>query len=76
VFWACALLLLPLINAGAQIEMRMLDSLFGYSALLVALSLALAITRWRTAAVLTPTTQMQFDEVEAPELLSLSLTRE
>lgn len=75
-FWACALLLLPAINAGAQFEMQILARPIGYCALILMLGITLAMLRWRTTAFLRTTARMCFDEVNAPELLSLSLGRE
>ena len=75
VFWVFALLLLPLINAGAQMELHMLDSLLGYSAIVAALSLMLALVRWRTSIAFRSVNMMQFDEVDDPAIFSLNLHR-
>jgi hypothetical protein len=76
VFWACAFLLLPLTNAGAQIEMQMLVRPFGYGSIIIALGVALTCARWHTAAALQHVPNMQFDEEEHPELLLLGLRRD
>jgi len=76
VFWICALLLLPLINFGAQIEMQCLDHPLKFCAMLSCLGIALALMRWRSAATLPRVSRMRFDEVEAHDLMSLDLGRE
>lgn len=76
VFWACAFLLLPLINMGAQFEMRYLDHPLEYCAMISCLGIVLALLRWRTATALLPVNRMLFDEIEASDLISLSLGRE
>jgi uncharacterized membrane protein len=75
VFWACALFLLPLINAGARLEMLMLNRPLGYGAIIAVLGTALACARWHTAALTRHVTQMKFDEANPPELFSLGLDR-
>jgi len=76
VFWGCTFLLLPLINAGAQAEMRRLGSPLGYGAMIAILGITLAGAMWRTTAVFRPVARMQFDEVDSPEICSLSLHRD
>jgi hypothetical protein len=75
VFWACALFLLPLINAAAQAEIRMLNHPLGYCTIIAALCVALAGARWNAAKPAPSLPQMQFDEVSPPELCSLNLNR-
>lgn len=74
-FWAFALLLLPLINAGAQMELHLLNSFLGYSAIVAVLSLILALVRWRTSIAFRSVNAMQFDEVDDPAIFSLNLDR-
>jgi hypothetical protein len=76
VFWACALFLLPLINAAAQAEMRILNHPSGYCTIIAALCIALAGARWNAARPAPFLPQMQFDEVSSPELCSLNLNRD
>jgi hypothetical protein len=75
VFWACALFLLPLINAAAQFEMEMLNHPLGYSAILVILGIALVCARWYSTTLVRRVMRMQFDEVNPPEIFSLNLDR-
>jgi hypothetical protein len=75
VFWACALFLLPLINTGARIEVRMLEHPLSYGAIIAVLGIALACAQWRTGTALRSVVRMQFDEVDLPEIFSLSLGR-
>jgi hypothetical protein len=74
-FCAFALLLLPLIDAGAQMELHLLDGLLSYSAIVVVLSLMLAFVRWRTSIAFRSVNAMQFDEVDDPAIFSLNLRR-
>jgi hypothetical protein len=75
VVWAFALLLLPLINAGAQLEMYMLNKQLGYSLIVAALVIAWTLIRWLAARAVRRLTCIQFDEFESPQLLSLDLDR-
>jgi hypothetical protein len=74
-FWAFGLLLLPLINAAAQMELHLLDSLSGYSAIVAVLSLLLALVRWRTSIAFRSVKVMQFDEIDDLAIFSLNLNR-
>lgn len=76
VFWACAIFLLPTINAGAKIEMQMLGRPFGYSVVVMILGIILAGAMWYTAAVLRAVAYMRFDEVDPPDICSLNLNRD
>ena len=73
VFWACAFLLLPLVSAGAKVEMQVFNHPLGYGAIIMILSMTLAVARWHTKEVFRPVARMQFDEVDPPEIISLSL---
>ena len=75
VVWATALLILPLINAGAQIEMHKLKQPHGYSVVIAVLVIAWVFVRWLTIRTARKFKHMQFDELDPPELLSLDLNR-
>jgi hypothetical protein len=72
-FWACILLLLPLINMGARLEGRMLDSPVGYSSMIVGLGIAAFYARWCSLAVARSAVGVQFDEAMPPEIFALKL---
>ena len=75
VFWFCALFLLPIINAGAQMEFRLLDKSWGYGAVVVVLAAALTCARWNTATLVKSVIKLKFNEVNPPEIFSLNLDR-
>jgi hypothetical protein len=75
VFWAFTLILLPLINAAAQIELRALNDGLSYGALLAALVLALGCSRWFTTSRALRLPQMRFEEADAAAIVTLDLRR-
>ena len=75
-FWACLLLVLPLVNMGAEFEIRMLDNLFRYTSMVLILGIALVGVRWRTASTATHSTSgLRFDEALPPDIFALKLHR-
>ena len=75
VFWACVVLLLPLLNEAVHIEMTALADSRIYGELIAILSVALAVTWWRNTETTRRMKSMRFDEKELPILVSLSLDR-
>lgn len=74
-FWACLLLLLPLINLGAKFEERIFDSPVGYISMILVLGIGASYARWRSAVVARPVVEVQFDEAMPPEIFALKLHR-
>ena len=73
VFWACAIVVFPLINSAAQIEMHTLNHPASFGAVLVILGAALAFARSRSASGAELLDQLKFDETEPQQLLALDL---
>jgi hypothetical protein len=73
VFWGFALILLPLIHAAAQAELRALNNVTGFGAMVAALSLVLGCVRWVTQTRAQRLSHMQFEEAYAPEIYALDL---
>jgi hypothetical protein len=73
VFWGFALILLPLINAAAQLELRALKDAIGYGGLVAVLSLTLGCARLITRMRALRLSHMQFEEADAPAILALDL---
>ena len=74
-FWGCVLLVLPLINIGANFERRMFDSPSGYIAMILGLVIVATLVRWRSSVVAKPILGMQFDEAMPPDIFALKLHR-
>jgi hypothetical protein len=74
-FWACLLLLLPVINIGAQFEQRMLGSPVGYGSMIAILGIAAAFAMWRSTVAARSALGVQFDEAIPLEIFALKLHR-
>jgi hypothetical protein len=73
VFWACVLVVVPLIYKGAGVEMQMLHRAVGFGVMLVVLAAAWGGVRWAATVRVRSTVGMRFDEVMAPLLMTVSL---
>lgn len=72
-FWGCVLLVLPLINLGANFEERILGSPFGYISMIFVLAVAATLARWRSSVASGPILGMQFDETMPADIFVLKL---
>jgi hypothetical protein len=73
VFWAFALILLPLINAAAHFEFRILNRPISLCSTFALLTITLFCARTYNTAQANALREIKFDEAEAPEILSLHL---
>ncbi|HEX4321073.1 MAG TPA: hypothetical protein VHZ52_09225 [Acidobacteriaceae bacterium] len=73
VFWAFALIFLPLINAAARFELRILDRPVGLCTTLALLAAVLAGIRRYNAISINSLSEIQFDEAVTPEIIGLNL---
>ena len=73
VFWAFALILLPLIHAASRFEFKILAQPIKLCATLLCLSALLVAARRYNAFQVSSLQEIQFDEVVDPEVLSLHL---
>jgi hypothetical protein len=69
----CLLVFLPLIDKGAEFEMRMLQSPFDFVSMILVLAIAATLARWRSSVVARPIVGMQFDEAMPPDIFALKL---
>jgi hypothetical protein len=75
VFWAFALILLPLINAAAQFEFGILRRPISLCATLAVLAVTVASVRTYNGVKARGLSEIKFDETETPEIVSLHLDR-
>jgi hypothetical protein len=68
-------LLLPLINESAEIEMHSLAHLIAYCEMIVGLGLAWAFIHWKNTEAIRNVKRIRFDEKEPPLLVLLQLDR-
>jgi hypothetical protein len=74
-FWACAVVLLPVIGKAAQWETELLATPVRFAAMILVLGASLLGVRRGTASTFRPMETMQFDESESPLVQTLSLSR-
>jgi len=74
-FWACAVVLLPIIGKAAEWEAEMIATPARLAAMMLLLAACLLGVRKWTASTLRPMETMQFDEAESPLVQTLSLSR-
>jgi hypothetical protein len=75
VFWAFALILLPLIHAAARFEFRLLDRPIDLCLTVAFLTILLARARAYNRVTARDLKEIQFDEVPEPEIVGLHLGR-
>lgn len=75
VFWAFALILLPLIHAAARLEFELLDRPIALCLAVVFLTVILACARTYNRVTARDLKEIQFDEVPEPEIVGLHLDR-
>jgi len=74
-FWACALVLLPVIGTAAEWEAQMLGTSFRFAAMIFLLGVSLFGVRRSVAAKFHPMEAMQFDDSEPSLVQALRLSR-
>lgn len=75
-FWGGVLLILPLTNELAEIELGVLSRPGRYAATIALLDAAAMLARWRTTAAMRRAGELRFEESSPPELLALGLDRQ
>jgi len=74
--WICLLLLLPLLDRGAEFERRMLEKPLSFVLMVVVLGILAACARWRSTAVAKSAPGLRFDEMTPPDIIALKLHRD
>ena len=74
VFWAFGLIVLPLIDLAAKVEMRSLNSVLSFGVMVVLLGLVLLCTRILASKTQTAPS-IQFEECDEPLISALQLHR-